>query len=34
VGKLDGENLEDTGMHWRIILKWIFRKWGGVAQIG
>jgi hypothetical protein len=33
VGKPDEENLEDTGIDWRIILKWIFRKWGGEAQI-
>jgi hypothetical protein len=21
--------LEDPGVDWRIILRWIFRKWGG-----
>jgi len=26
--------LGDTGTDWRIILKWIFRKWGVEAQIG
>ena len=24
--------LEDTGLDWRIILKWILRKWDGVMD--
>jgi hypothetical protein len=35
VGKLDGMNhLEDPGVDERIILKWIFEKWDGVARTG
>ena len=27
------EHLEDSGVDWRIILKWIFRKWVGMNCI-
>ena len=26
--------MEDLGVDWRIILRWIFRKWGGEAWTG
>jgi hypothetical protein len=26
-GNLREDHLEDTDVHWRIILKWIFKKW-------
>ena len=25
----NGDNSEDSGMDWRIILKWILQKWDG-----
>jgi hypothetical protein len=28
----DKGHLEDPGLDWRIILRWIFRKWGGGAD--
>jgi hypothetical protein len=32
VGKPEGRNhLEDPGVDWRIILKWILEKWDGVT---
>ena len=30
----EGEHLEDPGIHRRIILKWIFKKWNRVAGTG
>jgi len=27
-------HLEDTGVDWWILLKWIFRKWDGEARTG
>jgi hypothetical protein len=25
----EGDHMENPGVNWRIILKWIFRKWNG-----
>jgi hypothetical protein len=27
------EHLEDSDLDWRIILKWVFRKWDGMDWI-
>jgi hypothetical protein len=26
---MDGDHLEDPGIYWRIIFKWIFTNWDG-----
>jgi hypothetical protein len=31
-GLREGEHLEESGVDWRIILEWIFRKWIGVMN--
>jgi hypothetical protein len=30
----DRDHLEDQGIDWRIMLRWIFRKWDGEAWNG